>query len=53
VQKICGDIGFNFTDVSSFETWTAAALRGRGAAAYSALQARFDLSDVPTATQSN
>ena len=46
VAKICGDYGFNFTLLSSFEIWTSAGLRGKNATEYIALQGRFELSDV-------
>ena len=46
VVKICSDFGFNFTLISSFETWTSAGLRGKNATEYTTIQGRFELSDV-------
>ncbi len=44
--KICADLGYNFTLLGSFETWTAAGIYGRNASEFAALQGRFDLTDV-------
>jgi len=46
IKKICADTGYNFTLLSAFETWVSAALYSRNATEFSALQGRFDLSDV-------
>ncbi len=46
MRKICADFGFNFTLLTSFETWTGAGLSWRGSKEYNSLQGRFDLTDV-------